>query len=311
MTPINEMRSKFNSLPPFLRALAVIVVLGVLGVTAGAFVYSYNALYAVGDKLQNTDRVAWIWPVLIDGQIVVANAGLALAAALNKPKGAMYLWVTLATVASIGFNVWHAGDNRVHWLIAAVAPITIEGVCFVGVKVLDWLMHALGRPTTWMLPEKQVGYLTPPQTTVVQLPDGTWGVPPGAFPGYGAGTFPPQAAQQPMMPPPTQQPLQPPVPPEAAKNQEPLPLNGQNGTPDGVASGGRAADQRAKVEAYLDALQAQGGLDRSVTGRQVAQATGVSLRTAQPILAEYKTLLGIPGNGNGAKPSRHGLRRRG
>jgi len=191
---MDAMRSKFTSLPPFLRALAVIVVLGVLGVTAGAFVYSYNALYAVGGQLGGVKRVAWIWPVLIDGQIVVANAGLALAAALNKSKTAMYLWVTLATAASIGFNVWHAGHDRVHWLIAAVAPITIEGVCFVGVKVLDWIMQALGRPTSWALPERQIGYLAPPQTVVTQLPDGSYGVPGSPFPGYGAGTFPPQGA---------------------------------------------------------------------------------------------------------------------
>ena len=34
----------------------------------------------------------------------------------------------------------------------------------------------------------------PPTTTVVQLPDGSYGVPNSPFAGYGAGTFPPQGA---------------------------------------------------------------------------------------------------------------------
>jgi len=153
------MRSKFSSLPPVVQVIAVAMTLLVLAVWAGAFIYSYNALYAVGAQLGGVARVSWIWPLLLDGQIVAANLGLAYAAALSKPRGMMRCWIAAALVASVGFNVWHAGHNRIHWLIAAVAPITIEGVCFIGVHVLDWTMQALGRPTSWLLPDHQTGII--------------------------------------------------------------------------------------------------------------------------------------------------------
>ncbi len=276
---MDAMRSKFTSLPPFLRALAVIVVLGVLAVTAGAFVYSYNALYAVGGQLDGVQRVAWIWPVLIDGQIVVANAGLALAAALNKSKTAMYCWVTLATAGSVGFNIWHAGHDRVHWLIAAVAPVTIEGVCFVGVKVLDWIMQALGRPTSWALPEKQVGYLTPPETVVTQLPGGVYGVPNSPFPGYGAGTFPPQGAFGQM------------------------PSSGGPGNPQiGPAEVDEATKRRA-VEMYLSGLtpeQLGTATGSSVVVGVAAHGIALDERYARRILDEYKA---AQTSSNGARTS--------
>jgi hypothetical protein len=171
-------RDKFSELPGPVQVIVVALTIAVLAVWAGAFVYSYNALYAVGAKIPNTSRVVWMWPFLLDGQIVAANFGLALATAFDRNKGLMKFWVAVSLAASVGFNVWHVIDNRVLWLVAAVAPISIEGVCFVGVKVLDMVLTALGRPTTWKLPDKQVGTLKSlPQTTVVQLPDGSWGVP--------------------------------------------------------------------------------------------------------------------------------------
>jgi hypothetical protein len=54
------------------------------------------------------------------------------------------------------------------------------------------LALALGKPMQYHAPTAQAGYLAPLQTTVVQLPDGSYGMPGSPFPGYGAGTFPPQ-----------------------------------------------------------------------------------------------------------------------
>jgi hypothetical protein len=55
------------------------------------------------------------------------------------------------------------------------------------------LALALGKPMIYNAPSAQVAHLAPPQTTVVQLPDGSYGMPGSPFPGYGAGMPAPPA----------------------------------------------------------------------------------------------------------------------
>lgn len=312
---------KFRDLNPVGRITILVIGLLTLGIAAVAFALSYDALYAWVSSLNLwSDKANRIFPLLLDAAFIIAQGAAILAgvmrAVLGNDNEVHRGWPITAMLISgsltIWFNVLHAGPSWSQRMAAALPPVLMMVAFEIDVSIVKWVMKALGKPlhqTTSLAPGMLPGgYPTPYQLpypgqapTVVYRPD------------VGGYVMVPQAGQQPMMTPPPMQPTQPPAPPEAAKNQEPLPLNGQNGTPDGVSSGGRAADQRAKVEAYLEALQANGRLDRSVTGRQVAQATGVSLRTAQPILAEYKTLLGIPGgsNGNGTKPPRRSLRKRG
>ncbi len=290
------MKTKFGNLPAVVQAMIVGLVAVILAVWAGAFVYSYNALYAVGNKLQNTDRVAWMWPFLLDGQIVAANFGLALATAFERDKGLMKFWVALSLAGSVGFNIWHVvntDNNRVLWLVAAVAPITIEGVCFVGVKVLEWTLQALGKPTSWQLPDKQVGVLSPPpQTTVVRLPDGTYGVPGSPFPGYGAGTFPPQGPFAQM--------------PSALQQQTP-----QLGHASEAVELPEATKRQA-VEMYLSGLppeQAGAATRSSVAAALNAIGVAIDETYAGRILGEWRVAHPANNGGNGTKPPKRSLRK--
>lgn len=105
------------------NTLTAAVGLLVLLIGAGAFVLSYDALYATGLANGIPTGKAWIWPLLIDGPLVVFT--LALLAAQLTRQG-IKLWaglVILYTLATVGFNLSHAQPSPLGWTVAIVAPV--------------------------------------------------------------------------------------------------------------------------------------------------------------------------------------------
>lgn len=105
------------------NTLTAAVGLLVLLIGAGAFVLSYDALYATGLANGIPTGKAWIWPLLIDGPLVVFT--LALLAAQLTRQG-IKLWaglVILYTLATVGFNLSHAHPSPLGWTVAIVAPV--------------------------------------------------------------------------------------------------------------------------------------------------------------------------------------------
>jgi hypothetical protein len=94
--------------------------------------------------------------------------------------GALTVWFNVARVPA---------DWR---LVTAVPPVAGIFMTLLIAFLVKVLALALGKPMQYHAPTAQIAHLAPPQTTVVQLPDGSYGVPGSPFPGYGAGTFPPQ-----------------------------------------------------------------------------------------------------------------------
>jgi hypothetical protein len=144
------------------------------------------------------------------------------------------------------------------------------------------LALALGKPMIYNAPSAQVAHLAPPQTTVVQLPDGSYGVPGSPFPGYGPGPYGPPALYG--------------QNPSWAPSQIP-----QNGRPvvKGNGANGELADvtKRRQVEAYLAGLDSDqlGRLDglgpkaaaRELTPALNGQGVQVSERYVQQIWDEW------------------------
>lgn len=105
------------------NALTASVALMVLLIGAGAFILSYDALYATGAVHGIPTGKAWIWPLLIDGPLVVFT--LALLAAQLTRQG-IKLWAGLVityTLATVGFNLSHAQPSPLGWTVAIVAPV--------------------------------------------------------------------------------------------------------------------------------------------------------------------------------------------
>jgi hypothetical protein len=98
---------------------------GVLLLAAAAFTLSYDALHQLALDSRVRPALAWLWPVVIDGTIVVAL--LTVLAAKRAGRGAGYPWALagLFSAASVAFNIAHAPDRPVARLVFAMAPVAL------------------------------------------------------------------------------------------------------------------------------------------------------------------------------------------
>jgi hypothetical protein len=98
---------------------------GVLVLAAAAFTLSYDALHQLALDSRVRPGLAWLWPVVIDGTIVVAL--LTVLAAKRATAQAGYPWTLagLFSAASVAFNIAHAPDRPVARLVFAMAPVAL------------------------------------------------------------------------------------------------------------------------------------------------------------------------------------------
>jgi Protein of unknown function (DUF2637) len=98
---------------------------GVLVLAAAAFTLSYDALHQLALDSRVRPGLAWMWPVVIDGTIVVAL--LAVLAAKRATARTGYPWALagLFSAASVAFNVAHAPERPVAQLVFAMAPVAL------------------------------------------------------------------------------------------------------------------------------------------------------------------------------------------
>jgi Protein of unknown function (DUF2637) len=98
---------------------------GVLVLAAAAFTLSYDALHQLALDSRVRPGLAWMWPVVIDGTIVVAL--LTVLAAKRAAAGTGYPWALagLFSAASVAFNIAHAPDRPVAQLVFAMAPVAL------------------------------------------------------------------------------------------------------------------------------------------------------------------------------------------
>jgi len=111
--------------PKSARRISFFTGLLVLGLAAGCFALSFDALRKLASENGVEPTLAWIWPLILDGSIVVFSM-CALRATLygESPWRAMLL-VVGATVASVAFNVAHAPAHTLARLIASVPPVLL------------------------------------------------------------------------------------------------------------------------------------------------------------------------------------------
>jgi len=102
-----------------------ISAVGVLLLAAAAFTLSYDALHQLALDSHVRPGLAWMWPVVIDGTIVVAL--LTVLAAKRAAASTGYPWTLagLFSAASVAFNIAHAPDRPVARLVFAMAPVAL------------------------------------------------------------------------------------------------------------------------------------------------------------------------------------------
>jgi hypothetical protein len=120
---------------------------GVVILAAAAFTLSYDALHQLALDSQVRPSLAWLWPVVIDGTIVVALLTV-LAAKCATRAGYPWTLAGLFSAASVAFNIAHAPDRPVAQLVFAMAPIALVFTTHLLMQQVSWRRrHAEpGRP---------------------------------------------------------------------------------------------------------------------------------------------------------------------
>jgi hypothetical protein len=129
---------------------------GVLLLAAAAFTLSYDALHHLALDSRVRPALAWLWPVVIDGTIVVAL--LTVLAAKRAATRAAYPWALagLFSLASVAFNIAHAPDRPVAQLVFAMAPVALVLTTHLLMQQVGWHRPTPGRPAV-PEPEHQAG----------------------------------------------------------------------------------------------------------------------------------------------------------
>jgi Protein of unknown function (DUF2637) len=111
---------------------------GVLVLAAAAFTLSYDALHQLALDSRVRPALAWLWPVVIDGTIVVAL--LTVLAANRAGMRAGYPWTLagLFSAASVAFNIAHAPDRPVAQLVFAMAPVALVLTTHLLMQQVGW-----------------------------------------------------------------------------------------------------------------------------------------------------------------------------
>jgi hypothetical protein len=117
---------------------------GVLVLAAAAFTLSYDALHQLALDSRVRPGLAWLWPVVIDGTIVVAL--LTVLAAKRAAARAGYPWALagLFSAASVAFNIAHAPDRPVARLVFAMAPVALVLTTHLLMQQVGWRRRTPG-----------------------------------------------------------------------------------------------------------------------------------------------------------------------
>jgi hypothetical protein len=128
---------------------------GVLLLAAAAFTLSYDALHQLALDSRVRPALAWLWPVVIDGTIVVAL--LTVLAAKRAATRAAYPWALagLFSLASVAFNIAHAPDRPVAQLVFAMAPVALVLTTHLLMQQVGWRRPRSGHPEP--MPVHQAG----------------------------------------------------------------------------------------------------------------------------------------------------------
>lgn len=92
---------------------------------AGAFALSFTALKELASVNGVTVGLTWIWPLILDGAIIVFSMAVLRASLYGESARYPMTLVICATIASVIFNLAHAPENTVARLMACVPPLSL------------------------------------------------------------------------------------------------------------------------------------------------------------------------------------------
>lgn len=100
-----------------------------------SFILSYNALQGIA-KFGVAPELTWLWPLVIDGAIVVFALVVVYFGLINNNYVVPETLVVVFTIITVLFNAIHAGDDGVSVAVAIMPPIAL----FLSFKMLMWII---------------------------------------------------------------------------------------------------------------------------------------------------------------------------
>lgn len=134
-----------RTVPAVSRRVVNAAIAGTVLLAAGAFVLSFASLTDLAVMAGINDSLAWIWPIIVDGLIVVATMSI-VALASHGRRALWYPWALLAggALVSVAANASHAilAANGVvpaivSALVASVPPVVLLAVTHLSVELVQ------------------------------------------------------------------------------------------------------------------------------------------------------------------------------
>lgn len=94
-------------------------------IAAAGFALSYQALHAYALANGISLNLAWLWPLVIDGFMIVISLSILRASLYQEPVKWLWTLAILATCVSIAFNIAHAPATFAGRAVATVAPVAM------------------------------------------------------------------------------------------------------------------------------------------------------------------------------------------
>jgi hypothetical protein len=167
----------WSDLPTTLRTVLGAALLLVIGVAVASFTLSFIALREVAaTPITGWGRNAWIFPACVDMGLLASEVvlvGVSMIKGVNR--AVPFVFMVVFGALTVWFNIARVpADWR---LVTAVPPVAGLFMTLLIAFLLKTLAVTLGKPLVYHAPGAQFAHLGSPQTTVVQLPDGSYGVP--------------------------------------------------------------------------------------------------------------------------------------
>jgi hypothetical protein len=177
----------WSELPTSLRTVLGAALLLVLGVAVASFTLSFIALREVASaSITGWGRNAWIFPLCVDMALLASEVvliGVSMVKGVNR--AVPFTFIVLFGALTVWFNIARVPAQ---WrLVTGVPPVAGIFMTLLIAFLVKVLALALGRPMVYDTPPPQTASLAPPQTTVIRLPDGSYGLPGSPMPGSGVG----------------------------------------------------------------------------------------------------------------------------
>ncbi|WP_158603072.1 DUF2637 domain-containing protein [Jiangella rhizosphaerae] len=132
--------------PPSRRLIAMIAAT-VVALAIGAFTLSFDALRELATVAGLNRSIAWLWPLIVDGFILLATAA-AVALRDRGPRVTWYPWATLIVFAAISVagNALHASSHANREAVSVTVASIVSAVPAVALLLASHLLVVLLSP---------------------------------------------------------------------------------------------------------------------------------------------------------------------